>query len=85
MTGDLIDRRRKGGQPAAAFIQGAVEIAPVYFVTGNHENWSGQAEDVKRFLAKANVVVLDDRCETLTRGNESILLAGVSDETCQPA
>ena len=37
MTGDLIDRRRKGGQPAAAFIQGAVEIAPVYFVTGNHE------------------------------------------------
>ena len=30
MTGDLIDRRRKGGQPAAAFIQGAVEIAPVY-------------------------------------------------------
>ena len=83
MTGDLIDRAAQGWSAAAAFIQGAVEIAPVYFVTGNHENWSGQAEDVKRFLAKANVVVLDDRCETLTRGNESILLAGVSDETCQ--
>ena len=80
MTGDLIDRRRKGGRAAAAFIRGVVQIAPVYFVTGNHENWSGKAEEVKRFLT-----VLDDRCETLTRGNESITLAGVSDETCQPA
>uniref|UniRef100_UPI003FEF9419 hypothetical protein n=1 Tax=Candidatus Fimivicinus sp. TaxID=3056640 RepID=UPI003FEF9419 len=28
---------------------------------------------------------LDDRCETLARGNDSITLAGVSDETCQIA
>lgn len=85
MTGDLIDRRRRGGRSAAVFIRGAARIAPVYFVTGNHENWSGKEEEVKRFLAQEKVTVLDDRCETLTRGNESITLAGVSDETCQPA
>lgn len=85
MTGDLIDRRRKGGEPAAEFVRGAVKIAPVYFVTGNHENWSGKAEEVKRFLAESKVTILDDRCETLTRGNASITLAGVSDETCQSA
>lgn len=85
MTGDLIDRRRKGGGPAAEFIRGAVQIAPVYFVTGNHENWSGKAEEVKRFLVESGVTVLDDRCETLRRGGDSVTLAGVSDETCQTA
>lgn len=85
MTGDLIDRRRKGGGPAAEFIRGAVQIAPVYFVTGNHENWSGKAEEVKRFLVESGVIVLDDRCETLRRGGDLITLAGVSDETCQTA
>lgn len=85
MTGDLIDRRRKGGRAAAEFIEGAVKLAPVYFVTGNHENWSGKSEEVKHFLSKAGVTVLDDRCEMLARGNDSITLAGVSDETCQIA
>lgn len=85
MTGDLIDRRRRGGGPAAEFVRGAVKIAPVYFVTGNHENWSGKAEEVKRFLIESGAVVLDDRCETIARGSASITLAGVSDETCQRA
>lgn len=85
LTGDLIDRRRGGGEAAADFVRGAVSLAPVYSVTGNHENWSGRAEEVKRFLTQAGVIVLDDRRETLARGGEAITLAGVSDETCQTA
>lgn len=84
-TGDLIDRRRRESGAAWEFVRGAVQIAPLYFVTGNHENWSGKAPAVLRALTQAGVHVLDDRCETIARGGDSIRIAGVSDETCQTA
>ena len=37
MTGDLIDCRHPNVDIAMEFIKGAVEIAPVYYVPGNHE------------------------------------------------
>ena len=36
-TGDLIDRSSEDLEGAMSFISGAVAIAPVYYVTGNHE------------------------------------------------
>lgn len=85
MTGDLIDRRRRESGAAWEFVRGAAQIAPLYFVTGNHENWSGKAPAVLRALTQAGVHVLDDRCETIARAGDSIRIAGVSDETCQTA
>lgn len=38
LTGDLVDSRRTDLDCAIAFVQAAVEIAPVYYVTGNHES-----------------------------------------------
>ncbi|MEA4849163.1 MAG: metallophosphoesterase [Clostridiaceae bacterium] len=37
VTGDLIDSRHTDIQKAMKFINGAITIAPVYYVTGNHE------------------------------------------------
>ena len=39
ITGDLIDRRKYDLDAAVTFVTGASKIAPVYFVSGNHEAW----------------------------------------------
>lgn len=39
VTGDVIDMSHTFYEPAEDFFKGAVEIAPVYYITGNHEAW----------------------------------------------
>lgn len=79
ITGDLIDKHRTDVQTALRFAREAVNIAPVYGVTGNHEAWSAQVGDLKAGLLDAGVVVLEDETVQLARGGETILLAGLND------
>lgn len=79
VTGDLIDRRRYNLETAMVFIDGAMEIAPVYFVSGNHEAWSGKYENIKGELIKSGVEVLDDSKIELVRDDGVIEILGLSD------
>ena len=79
VTGDLIDRRSYDLEAALELARGAVSIAPTYFVSGNHEAWSGRYEDVASALTLAGVTVLDDRKVALRSGTSSIDLVGVAD------
>lgn len=79
VTGDLIDRRKYNLDAAMVFIKGALRIAPVYYVSGNHEAWSGQYSEIKENLQEAGVIVLDDAKTELARGDSSIIISGVSD------
>ena len=79
ITGDLIDRRKYNLDIAMEFIEGALEIAPIYYVSGNHEAWSGKFSIIKDSLEQAGVIVLDDAELELVHGNSSILLLGLSD------
>ncbi len=66
VTGDLIDSRKTKVQVSVDFMAEAVEIAPCYYVTGNHE--SRIPESLSELL-----VALDDLGVTVLR-NESVLL-----------
>ncbi|VYT83959.1 metallophosphoesterase [Clostridium tertium] len=79
ITGDLIDRRRYNLEKAMLFINSAVKIAPVYYVSGNHEAWSGKYYEIKERLIDAGVIVMEDSELDITRGNNSIKLLGLSD------
>jgi len=79
ITGDLIDRRKYDLQKAMVFIRGAVNIAPVYYVSGNHEAWSGHYETIKNSLLAAGVSVLDNSEIELKLGEDSIHLLGLAD------
>lgn len=79
ITGDLIDRRRYNLEKAMLFINSAVKIAPVYYVSGNHEAWSGKYYEIKERLIEAGVIVMEDSKLDITRGNNSIKLLGLSD------
>lgn len=81
ITGDLIDSRKTDQEAALAFIREAVEIAPVYFVSGNHEKNSGIYPHLQAQLNQAGVKILDDTGIILQRGEDSIALLGLADPT----
>ena len=79
ITGDLIDRRKYNLEVALSFVKGAVDIAPVYYVSGNHEAWSGKYEEIKDELISLNVQVLDDEKISIHRKDEFIDIIGLKD------
>ena len=79
ITGDLIDRRKYDLDLAMMFIEGAVDVAPVYYVSGNHEAWSGEFSLIKESLLSAGVSVLDNEKLKITKGHSWINILGVSD------
>lgn len=79
ITGDLIDSRRYNEYIAMQFINEAVEIAPVYYVTGNHELRSGKFNSLEKQLLNAGVRVLRNSWEEIEIEGQSIVIAGVDD------
>lgn len=81
-TGDLLDGRNGANEEkeqALDLIRGLVDIAPVYFVGGNHDYWIA---DWERFFQEIEVQggqVLDNEALALVRADEMIHIAGVSD------
>ena len=80
ITGDLLDSRRTNMEKALRFTKGALEIAPCYYVMGNHEARNpAYYGDLKAKMTEQGVVVLDDKCVELERNGETIQLLGVND------
>ena len=79
VTGDLIDRRKYDLNTAMVFINGAIKIAPVYYVSGNHEAWSGDYKNISEQLISSGVKILDDTEVKLTKGKGEIEILGLSD------
>lgn len=79
VTGDLVDRRKFDLDTAMWFIKGAMKIAPVYYVSGNHEAWSGQYSQIKQQLNDVGVYIMDDTALDLSIGSSTIQLLGLSD------
>jgi predicted MPP superfamily phosphohydrolase len=78
-TGDFIDKRRPDIGAAIAFIRLAADIAPVYFVSGNHEHRSGQYDSLLPRLEQAGVHVLDDTSAVIEKNGRSFIIAGLRD------
>lgn len=78
LTGDLADEYTD--MEVIDGLLGALrEIAPVYYVSGNHE-WAGELlPELEPLFEKHGVNYLRNECVTLERGGESIVLAGVED------
>jgi predicted MPP superfamily phosphohydrolase len=79
ITGDLVDRRKYNLDDAMLFVDGAVRIAPVYFVSGNHEAWSGEYDEISNRLVAAGVIILEDEKIKLDRNGETVEILGLSD------
>ena len=83
ITGDLIDSHHTDIEIALEFARQAIKLAPVYYVSGNHEARVHEYEDLKMGLVKAGVIVLEDQKVQIKRDGESICILGIDDPSFQ--
>ena len=80
LTGDLLDQYRATPHSYAVSLGGALaDIAPTYFVTGNHEWALPDVPGLKRALEVAGVQVLTNEYTVLARDGDNAVLAGIDD------
>ena len=78
LTGDLVDDDTDI-DVVDTLLEGLTAIAPVYFVSGNHEWGGGDLAGLRDALAKHGVAYLQNEYVLLEREGENIVLAGVED------
>lgn len=81
VTGDIVDSTHTSYSIAMDFIEGAVKIAPVYYVTGNHENRL-HGDKLDKFyddMRASGVIFLDDTY--IDMGEYT--LAGIADSSLE--
>ena len=78
LTGDFVDANCNSAD-LEELICGLVEIAPTYYVTGNHEWGAGKALETVSAFTSWGVNCLQNEFVTLYRGDSSIVLAGIHD------
>lgn len=79
ITGDLIDSRRTNVDISLSFAKKAAEVAPCYYVTGNHESRVSQYTELKKGLKNAGVDVLENKSASIAKDGEEITILGVDD------
>lgn len=79
VTGDVVDKNFTNYKLAYRFFEGAVKIAPVYYVTGNHEAWlsGSRLEKFLQSIEELGVIMMDNR--KVTAGGLTII--GIADES----
>lgn len=80
-TGDQVDARKKDLDVVVEFVEQALQIAPCYLVTGNHEGSIPETGELNILLKEMGVTVLENEIVTLQSDNDKISLIGVDDPT----
>lgn len=79
ITGDFIDANKTDINTSINFIKKIKDIAPIYYITGNHEASIESYNKLKEELINNNVTILDDKVEVLENNNALINLIGLDD------
>lgn len=79
VTGDIVDSYSPDIPVAVEFAKEVCKIAPVYYVTGNHERRIAEYGSVKAQLEAAGVEILEGETVEITRNGEKISLTGIDD------
>lgn len=81
VTGDLVDSSRTDIEVALNFIEQALNIAPIYYITGNHEAMLSKNEysRLENGLSELGVIVLHNEVDVLEQNGEKISIAGLDD------
>jgi predicted MPP superfamily phosphohydrolase len=61
------------------FLEGIQNLAPIYYVTGNHEYWRQDFSERMNELTTSGVVILSDTYIITSLGGNTLVIAGVND------
>lgn len=78
-TGDLVDQKKYDEESSLALMKELLPIAPVFFITGNHEWWSGKFSVLEERLTDLGVVVLRNEHIQIEKADEKITIIGIDD------
>jgi predicted MPP superfamily phosphohydrolase len=78
LSGDIFDDvvPMTGTQLLLSGISG---IAPIFYVTGNHEYWSYNIQEIRKELESYGVIILSDNYTIIEINNNKIIIAGIED------
>ena len=80
ITGDFIDSNRYNLAQSLVLVEELENVAPIYYVTGNHEVSTNETDYIKEVLENLNVRVLSDEAELITsKSGETIAIGGIED------
>lgn len=79
IIGDIVDSRHTDVQIARDFVNNASKIAPIYYVTGNHESRVGTENQIESVQLNENINILHNREILLEKGESKIQIIGVDD------
>lgn len=79
MTGDMVDGRFYHPESTLELMRVLRDIAPIYYVTGNHEWSRPERAELSRRFVELGVNVLDNRAETIVRSDKEFSIAGIDD------
>lgn len=78
LTGDMAENPRQMAV-VEGLLKGICSIAPVYYVSGNHEWAGGCAEEMEQLMKKYGVHCLKNSYELIEKGDGRLVIAGVDD------
>ncbi|MDR2869759.1 MAG: metallophosphoesterase [Deferribacteraceae bacterium] len=78
LTGDIADDEVpiKGTE---LFLAGIAGVAPIYYVTGNHEYWSDDLQTILDTISSYGVQILSDEYREIELNGVQLTIAGVED------
>lgn len=83
ITGDFIDSRKTNIAGAITLLKNIKEIAPIYYVNGNHENRLSNYEELVQKLEEQDVKVLENETDIIEIANSKINIIGINDPATQ--
>ena len=83
ITGDLIDSNHTNIDNALDAAEAFTEIAPTYFITGNHEKWldDDDFDTLIKGIENLGITILDDSSVEIKKDDSSFTLCGLDDES----
>ena len=78
MSGDIVDDVLPQAG-TVSLLKGIADQYPCYYVSGNHEFWSGKIDSIKKMFEEYGVKVLSGTNETIRLNNQTITVCGVDD------
>ena len=82
MTGDIADDVR-AIEGTELLVEGIKDVAPIYYVSGNHEYWSTSIANIKSLLIKNKVHILENESKIINVRGNNITFCGVEDPECE--
>lgn len=78
LTGDMSDGQMDMEHARLLFFLIGKQL-PCYYVSGNHEFWSGHGADLKRLVASYGITVLEGESRLLKANEQTVRICGVDD------